>query len=167
MSAAWDEEVVPEVSGAGSAAEERSLLERAACAADVPPEELPDRVEQLSGKIRDLQSQIESMRDGWVETYWQGLERDLDPEPPRVVAVTLDRGTHDDARAFAIHALETEGEMVLAVGRADATVGVGVNESVTEREDRYELSVTLSCTDEDGTEVMSGETEGIVWKDDR
>lgn len=40
------------------------------------------------------------------------------------------------------------------------------NESVTEREDRYELSVTLSCTNESGTEVLSGETDGIVWKDD-
>jgi alanyl-tRNA synthetase len=87
----------------------------------------------LTEKIRDLQSRIESMREGWVGTYWQGLESDADAGPPRVVTVTLDGGTHDDARAFAIHALETEGEVVLAVGREDATVAVGVNESVTER----------------------------------
>lgn len=40
------------------------------------------------------------------------------------------------------------------------------NESVTERDDRYELFVTLSCTNDDGVEVLSGETEGIIWKDD-
>jgi acyl dehydratase len=44
---------------------------------------------------------------------------------------------------------------------------VWTNESVTEREDRYELSVSLSCTNEAGTEVMAGETDGIVWKDER
>jgi acyl dehydratase len=42
---------------------------------------------------------------------------------------------------------------------------VWTNESVTERADRYELSVSLSCTNEAGTEVMSGETDGVVWKD--
>jgi acyl dehydratase len=40
------------------------------------------------------------------------------------------------------------------------------NESVTESEDRYELFGTFSCTNEDGTEVLSGETEGLIWKDD-
>lgn len=40
------------------------------------------------------------------------------------------------------------------------------NESVSERDDRYVLSVALSCTNEAGTEVMSGETDGIVWKDE-
>lgn len=41
------------------------------------------------------------------------------------------------------------------------------NESVTERDDRYELSVAFSCTNETGDEVLSGETDGIVWKQDR
>lgn len=40
------------------------------------------------------------------------------------------------------------------------------NESVTERDDRYEISVVLSCTNEEGVEVLSGETDGIIWKDD-
>ena len=40
------------------------------------------------------------------------------------------------------------------------------NESVTEREDRWELSVGLACRTGDGREVMTGETDGVVWKDD-
>lgn len=40
------------------------------------------------------------------------------------------------------------------------------NESVTEREDRWEISVSLSCTNDAGEVAMSGETDGIVWKDD-
>jgi acyl dehydratase len=42
---------------------------------------------------------------------------------------------------------------------------VWTNEAVTERSDRYELSVSLSCTNGSGTEVMIGETDGIIWKD--
>jgi acyl dehydratase len=42
---------------------------------------------------------------------------------------------------------------------------VWTNEDVTERSDRYELSVSLSCTNGSGTEVMTGETDGIIWKD--
>lgn len=40
------------------------------------------------------------------------------------------------------------------------------NDSVVERTDRYELSVSLSCTNEREEVVLSGETDGIVWKDD-
>ena len=40
------------------------------------------------------------------------------------------------------------------------------NESVTERDDRYELFVTLSCSNDDGVEVLVGETDGIIWKPD-
>lgn len=40
------------------------------------------------------------------------------------------------------------------------------NESVTERDDRYELSVALACTNEAGTEVLTGETDGIIWKEE-
>jgi acyl dehydratase len=42
---------------------------------------------------------------------------------------------------------------------------VWTNDAVTERSDRYDLSVSLSCTNESGTEVMTGETDGIVWKE--
>ncbi|WP_336134997.1 MaoC/PaaZ C-terminal domain-containing protein [Natronomonas amylolytica] len=42
---------------------------------------------------------------------------------------------------------------------------VWTNETVTERADRYELSVGLSCTNDFGTEVMSGETDGVIWKE--
>lgn len=133
-SAMWDEKIVPEATGSGTAGgEEASLLNQAASAADVPPENLPERIGERTEKIRDLKSRIESMRDGWVESYWRALEQDTETETPRVVTVDLHGGIHDDARAFAIHALETEDEVVLAVGRADATFAVGVNESMTEQ----------------------------------
>lgn len=38
------------------------------------------------------------------------------------------------------------------------------NESVAEREDRYELAVAVECTT-DGDVVMSGRIEGVVWKE--
>ena len=40
------------------------------------------------------------------------------------------------------------------------------NEAVTERADRYEISCSIRCTNEEGTVVMTGETDGIIWKDD-
>jgi acyl dehydratase len=43
---------------------------------------------------------------------------------------------------------------------------VWTNESVDEREDRYTLSCSIVCTNEDGTEVLTGRTEGLIWKDE-
>ena len=63
-------------------------------------------------------------------------------------------------------ATRMEYEFHRPVHTGETVTCVWENESVTEREDRYELSVTLTCTTEDGTEVMTGETDGIVWKDD-
>jgi acyl dehydratase len=48
----------------------------------------------------------------------------------------------------------------------DTVTCVWETESVTERPDRYELSVSLSCTKDEGETVMTGETDGLVWKDD-
>jgi acyl dehydratase len=42
---------------------------------------------------------------------------------------------------------------------------VWTNESVDEQEDRYNLSCSISCTNEDETEVMTGRTAGLIWKD--
>jgi len=135
-SAAWDREFGGDAENKPTMdAEQLSTLSRAAAAADVPPEELPEQIESRSDKIRNLQSQIESMRDGWVETHWEALAEDAALDSPHVVAVDLLGGVHDDARAFAIHALETEGEVVLAVGRDDGTFAVGVHSSMVDQFD--------------------------------
>jgi len=37
-------------------------------------------------------------------------------------------------------------------------------EAVTERADRYDLSVSVVCRDESGETVLTGDIEGLVWK---
>lgn len=38
-------------------------------------------------------------------------------------------------------------------------------DAVTERDDRYDLECSFVCTNEEGTTVLRGELEGIVWKE--
>lgn len=130
-SAEWDR-LVDEFETDGGDAEATALLNSAASKADVPPEGLPERIDERTEKLRDRRSRIESMREGWVATYWRALETEAAADTPRVVPVVLDGGTHDDARAFAIHALETDDEVVLAVGRTDGAFAVGISESLVE-----------------------------------
>lgn len=39
-----------------------------------------------------------------------------------------------------------------------------VNDAVTERDDRYELDVSVVCTKDDGTVVLEASIDGLVWK---
>jgi acyl dehydratase len=38
-------------------------------------------------------------------------------------------------------------------------------ESVEERDDRYEVMLSIVCYNEDGDDVMQGYTDGLFWKD--
>ncbi|SFC20343.1 hypothetical protein SAMN05444422_105258 [Halobiforma haloterrestris] len=39
-------------------------------------------------------------------------------------------------------------------------------DAVDEADDRYVLECSFVCTNEEGTPVLTGDVEGIVWKDD-
>jgi acyl dehydratase len=39
-----------------------------------------------------------------------------------------------------------------------------MNESVEEREDRYAVTSSVACTNEDGETVMEAHIDGLVWK---
>lgn len=122
-----------------------SHLNRAAEKANVPPEELPERIDEFDGRIRDLQSRIEKMREGWTSTYWQALTSEhVDLTEPHIVIVDLEGGVHEDARGFAIHAMEQDQEVVIAVARSDATFAVGVSKPLA---DRFEIAANDIAND--------------------
>jgi len=50
------------------------------------------------------------------------------------------------------------------VHTGEAVVCEWTNETVDERDDRYDLAVAVECT-VDGAVVMTGRVEGLVWKD--
>jgi alanyl-tRNA synthetase len=154
----WDEAIDGQQFVAGTVDTEReALLNRAAAKADVPPEELPQRIDEFDDKIRDLRSRIEKMRSGWVSTYWRALaDEAVDLTTPHVVVVALEDGVHDDARAFGIHAMEQDREVVIAVAHADETFAVGVSESLTD-----EFGVTADGIANELTEGMAGGAGGM------
>jgi alanyl-tRNA synthetase len=131
----WDEAIESQQFATGTADSEReALLNRAAAKADVPPEDLPQRIDVFDEKIRDLQLRIEEMRAGWVSTHWRALDEEpIDLMNPHVVVVDLEGGEHDDARAFGIHAMEQDQEVVIAVAHADEAFAVGVSEPLTDQ----------------------------------
>lgn len=81
-----------------------------------------------------------------------------------LLTATLPTKIGADLEVFATH---MEYEFHAPVRTGETIICVWENESVTERDDRYELAVAITCTNEAGTEVLSGETDGIIWKGKR
>lgn len=57
---------------------------------------------------------------------------------------------------FAFHRPVYTGERVVCTWR---------NDRVEERDDRYVLSVSVECEDGTGETVLTGDVEGVVWKE--
>ncbi|WP_436932530.1 DHHA1 domain-containing protein [Halosimplex halobium] len=129
-----------------------SLLNRAAEKADTTPEDLPETVEMLDEKRRELRTNVKKLRTEWVSSYWEALTRSsIETDRPHVVTIDLGRSTYDDARAFANHAQDADREVVVAVARSDDTFAVGVSEDLTERfgVSADDIATTIA-TEEDG-----------------
>lgn len=103
-------------------------VKEAAETAGVPVEELPERVETYEKQRRKRGKEIERLREAWVDSWWAVAERSLPRNEPRVVTVGIDAGGHEVVRAFAIHALETDDEIVLGYDRSSGAFAVGVSE---------------------------------------
>ena len=127
-----------------------------------------------------------SITEGESQTY----TRTFTPEEVRAFA-ELSRDTQpqhvetDDDGRLVVHGLLTAtlptkigGDLEVLATRMDLSfrdqvytgqeiVCTWTHESVTEREDRYELTVDITCRrTADRSVVLDGEIEGLVWKDD-
>lgn len=121
------------------------------------------------------------------ETY--GIERTFDREDVRRFADLSgdDQSIHtepDEEGRLTVHGLLTAtlptsigGDLdVLAremdfrferpVYTGETVVCEWTNERVEEGEDRYELVASVVCRNDDGEVVLTGEVDGVVWKDD-
>jgi len=159
----WDERAATDdASGSVTDSRQVSLLNRAAENADTTPEALPETVEMLDAKRRELRTRLEKIRTEWVSLCWEALTREgLETDRPHVVRVNLGRVTYDDARAFATHAQDAGQEVVVAVARSDDTFAVGVSEDLVDQfavsaEDIAAAIVAGENGDGGGTETFAG-----------
>jgi len=109
----------------------RLAIEDAADTAGVPVEDLAERIETYEERASERASRIERLQEAWVASWWEAAAREpVVTEGPRVVTLGVDAGGHDVVRRFAIHAMESENEIVIAFDRSSGDFAVGASENV-------------------------------------
>lgn len=128
--AAIDEGHTPEAVNAT----DPSALERAAALLNARPEEVPDRVERLDGKVRELTATLEKSRANWVARWWEA--RNSEPpatDEPHVTLVVLPDGSLDDAEAIAKQALTDDLGVTVVTAQGDGTLAVAVGSGLDDQ----------------------------------
>ena len=132
LSQAWaaeggDSGATPE----SATATDPSALTRAASVLDASPEEVPERVEALDRKVRELTTDLEKARTGWADRWWDA--RTSEPpnaEEAHVTVVDLPDGTLADAEALAKAALDDALGITIVTAGGDGTLAVAVGADV-------------------------------------
>ena len=127
---------------------------------------------------------VESIEPGTQHTYTRTFTRD---DVERFAELSRDDGYHhlvaDEDGTVLVHGLLTATlptklggdldyvartmafEFPRPVFTGQTVTCVGTVQSYDEREDRYALEFSFECTTADGTVVLRGESEGVVFKD--
>lgn len=121
---------------AAVAATDPSALERAAALLNARPEEVPDRVESLDAKVRELTSTLEKSRSAWVDRWW-AARRSEPPatDEPHVTVIDLADGSLEDAEALAKAALTDSLGVTIVTARQDGSLAVAVGSDLDQRAD--------------------------------
>lgn len=123
-----------------------SALERAATLLNARPEEIPDRVESLDAKVRDLTTSLEKSRTDWVDRWWDA--RTAEPpatDQPHVTVVDLPDGSLDDAEAIAKRALSDALGVTIVTASGDGAVAVAVGSDLDQRADELARDVATAA----------------------
>lgn len=111
--------------------DELLALQEAAKLAGVPPQGLPERIEKYDEQVRQREHEIKQLQDAWVDSWWDAATRRVVPtDGPRIVTLRINTGGRAVVREFAIHAMESEDEMVVAFDAGNGTFAVGASENV-------------------------------------
>jgi hypothetical protein len=128
-----------ETDGAGSvgaATARRALLKTTADVANVPIEEVPEQFERLQDRIATQEKRNAELRETAARTWWRGLEagttRTQDGLQVPIYLADLPEADHEVARQVAIQAVEHDRGVVVAVGRGDGSLSVGVGGTLSE-----------------------------------
>lgn len=139
------------------AAGDTYVVERTFTAADV------ERFRELTGAGRPTpEAADEAARGDADDAAHEGSDEGRPVVPALLVASPLteiggDRSVVARSMRFAFHAPVYAGETVVCEWRTEA---------VTERDDRYDLTVSAEWRRPDGEVVLSSHVEGVRWKDD-
>lgn len=129
------------------------LLGEAAVRANVPPDRLPDRIERLNDRIRDLETALESHREMYARTIWDAITTESpDVFEQNLVSLELSGGSVKDARAVSKQALESD-VMIAVILSGDGSFAVGVGSVAVE-------SVTAASIADDIAEACGGGAGG-------
>lgn len=136
----------------------REDVRKAAEMADTTPEELPEEVERLHGRIEDQESKLAqystrlgNVRTRWAELWWETVALDhIVFDEPQVLTLVVPDGEAADAEALAKRALTRERLLGIFGASGDGTFVVTVGEELRERFSAAELATELA------TEVNGG-----------
>lgn len=108
-----------------------SALTRVADLLGARPGEVPERVEALDAKVRELTTDLEKNRTAWADRWWEA--RTTAPPPagePHVTVVDLPDGTLADAEALAKCATGDSLGVTIVTAAGDGTLAVAVGDEL-------------------------------------
>lgn len=134
LSQAWAAAATDDHSPAAATASDPAALTRAAEILDARPEDVPERVEGLDRKVRELTTGLESARANWADRWWDARRAaPLSSDEPHVTVVELPDGELGDAEAIAKRALEDPLGVTIVVAGGDGTLAVAVGADVEDQ----------------------------------
>lgn len=128
--AASDGSTAPATASA-AAGSDSSALTRAASLLDARAADVPERVEQLDAKVRQLTGEVETARATWADRWWDARRAaPLDADEPHVTVVDLPDGALADAEALAKAALDDDLGVTIVVAGGEGALAVAVGAGV-------------------------------------
>lgn len=119
---------------AAATAPDSTALERVASLLNARPEDVPERVEALDGKVRELTSSRETNRAKWVDRWWDAWTTEPPSiEQPHVTVVELQDGTLDDAEAIAKRALDDTLGVTIVTAQAEGALAIAVGSDLDDQ----------------------------------
>lgn len=122
-----------------------AALARVASLLGTAPEAVPERVEALDRKVRDLTTETEKARSAWASRWWEARETAPPAaDGPHVTLVTLEGGVLADAEAIAKSQPDAEG-VVIAVAPDDGTLAVAAGAGLEVRADELAREIATEA----------------------
>jgi alanyl-tRNA synthetase len=123
-----------------------SALERAATLLNARPEEVPDRVESLDTKVRELTSTLDKNRSAWVARWWSARRSEPPAtDEPHVTVIDLPDGSLEDAEALAKAALSDALGVTIVTASGDGSLAVAVGSDLDQRADELAREVAQAA----------------------
>ncbi|MFC7229680.1 DHHA1 domain-containing protein [Salinirubellus salinus] len=122
----------------------RALLNSTTDVANVPLEEVPEQFGRLQDRVAEQEKLNAELRATAARAWWRGLEagrkRAEDGHDSPIYLADPPEADHEIARQVAIQAVEHDRGVVVAVGREDGSVSVGVGGNLSDTVSAIEVA---------------------------